>query len=60
MYLDHNVGDLHRESLIDVNENDIFGFLIIFNDGKTMCHIKSKPCKSKDEWDVFMKEIMED
>lgn len=52
-----------RSYLIDVNENKRYATYIsrlMGNDQNDNCFIENKPCQNKDQWDSYVKKMMEE
>jgi len=58
MYLNQNLGNIHMEFLVDVTENNVSGSIAIFNDGQVQCILTNGLCNNRNDWDVFVNDMM--
>lgn len=50
----------NTERLMDVNEKRQQGAATAWFDGDFSCSVRDKPCKDRQEWDAFVKQMMEE
>ena len=48
------------ENLRDANENKTYGWASLWDDGQFLGSIQDKHCKDRQEWDKFVKKMIED